>query len=251
MAYDLTSALARPLTFTIVLMLGAWFISTRARRPRRCSAWLLVLLVVVCHPFTAWWMMRALERPFSPPAAVPRDVGAIVLLGGGVRQEPSGGFALSDDSTARTLHAAAVYRAIGPRIVVVTGGVASGRPDRAPVAPLMRDLLVRLGVPGGDILVEDRSRTTHENALRTAEILASLGKTRIALVTEAHHLRRSVAAFRAQGLDVVPAGCSYTGSDPPELPVGLLPDAGAALKVQRATHEWLGLVWYQLKGRTG
>jgi len=250
MAYELASALVRPLTFTLVLMVLAWLVARRQPAGRRATtALLLALLIVVCHPYMAWWLMQTLERPFFPPGEVPRDVSAIVVLSGGIRKEPSGRFALADDSTARTLHAADIYRAIGRRTVVVTGGIASSRPDRPPVAPLMRDLLVKLGVAEGDIVVEGRSRTTYENAVQTSKILVPLGKTRIALVTEAHHLKRSVVVFRAQGLDVVPAGCSYTGSDPPELPISLLPDAGAALKVQRAAHEWLGLAWYWLKGR--
>lgn len=252
MAYELATALVRPLTFTLVIMLAAWFVAKRQPHGRRVTtALLLALLIVVCHPFTAWWLMRTLERPFYPPGAVPRDVAAIVVLSGGVRKLPDGRFGLADDTTMRTLHAAELYRAIGHRTVVVTGGAAGTRPGWPPVAPLMRDLLVRLGVAERDIVVEDRSRSTYENAVNTAKILAPLGRTRIALVTEAHHLRRSVMVFQAQGLDVVPAGCSYTGSDSPELPTGLLPDAGAALKVQRAAHEWFGLAWYWLRGRAG
>ena len=78
------------------------------------------------------------------------------------------------------------------------------------LAKAMRDTLVEeFGV---DVRwVESRSKTTWENAVLSAQILAAAGIQRIYLVTNAWHLPRAHAAFAAQGLDVVSAPTGFHG----------------------------------------
>jgi len=54
--------------------------------------------------------------------------------------------------------------------------------------------LVKLGVPATDVLVEDRSRTTSENAVETQKLLALRGISKILLVTDAAHDLRADAS---------------------------------------------------------
>jgi uncharacterized SAM-binding protein YcdF (DUF218 family) len=113
----------------------------------------------------------------------------------------------------------------------------------------MRDFLVQLEVPAADILVEDRSRTTWENAVEAHKVLKPLGIHKILLVTDAAHLCRAERCFRNQGMEVVPWGCRYRATVfRLELSQFLpSPDGGDGLR--DATHEWLGLAWYGLRGR--
>src|SRR5262249_37927778 len=53
------------------------------------------------------------------------------------------------------------------------------------------------------------SRTTYENAVESARLLNDRDMPRVVLVTDAAHLRRAVACFRKQGLDVIPCGSHY------------------------------------------
>jgi uncharacterized SAM-binding protein YcdF (DUF218 family) len=52
-----------------------------------------------------------------------------------------------------------------------------------------------------DVLVEDRSQTTAENARFTAELVAPLGVRSVWLVTQPFHARRAALLFRRAGLD--------------------------------------------------
>ncbi|GAC1538954.1 MAG: hypothetical protein NVS2B4_18920 [Ramlibacter sp.] len=56
---------------------------------------------------------------------------------------------------------------------------------------------------------DDISHDTHENAWRTRELLAREGIQRIALVTHAWHMPRSVAEFEAVGFSVLPAPTGF------------------------------------------
>lgn len=249
MIYDLADDLLRPLTFIVLFLVATlpWLIRRGSRVGRACTLGVLGL-VLATHPLTARALIGALEREQPAPVPVPRDVQAIVVLSGWMRPGPDGRNELGEDSLLRTLHAASLYRELGPRLVVATGGPFRGDRGGGSIAGEMRDLLVALGVPRGDIVVEGASRTTYENALLTRRLLEPRGIVRILLVTDGMHLPRAVRTFRAQGFDVVPAGCGYVTTWSPPLRETILPSAHAAVGVQRAVHEWVGLLWYRLRG---
>ena len=129
--------------------------------------------------------------------------------------------------------------------ILVCGGhlLEEGQPS---AASLMRQLLLREGIPEDRIWVEERSRSTYENALYASAFLRSKGIRRIALVTEAYHMLRAERSFRKQGLEVVPAPVGFRG------PVfdlrSLLPSPVPIQRNAASLHEWLGLAWYRLRG---
>jgi uncharacterized SAM-binding protein YcdF (DUF218 family) len=97
--------------------------------------------------------------------------------------------------------------------------------------------------------MEDRSRTTYENAVETAKHLRERKVQRIVLVTEAVHLLRAKLCFEKLGLHVTPAGCNYQATTFDWSPINFLPSPEAAVHVDRVAHEWLGLIWYRFHGR--
>lgn len=117
------------------------------------------------------------------------------------------GCAVADDGTAsggldRRLTTALNAATSDPKApIVVTGGAVANRFAEAHV---MRDWLVQRGVDPKRIVVEDRARFTRENAMLAVPILQRLGATRVTVVTERFHVRRSVVdmkdALRAAGV---------------------------------------------------
>jgi uncharacterized SAM-binding protein YcdF (DUF218 family) len=63
-------------------------------------------------------------------------------------------------------------------------------------ASLMKEHAEHLGVPGKDILLEDKSRTTEEDAIYTKEILREGGYKSLILVTSPYHSKRAAVIFR-------------------------------------------------------
>jgi uncharacterized SAM-binding protein YcdF (DUF218 family) len=113
----------------------------------------------------------------------------------------------------------------------------------------MRNFLLQLGVVAEDILLEDRSRTTYENALYSSDILRQRGLTLAVLVTDANSLLRAELCFRKQGIAVVPCGCYYRATHFDAALSDFLPNPASMGQLELVVHEWLGLAWYQLNGR--
>lgn len=94
--------------------------------------------------------------------------------------------------------------------------LSGGAPDQRPTeAHTMARVAGSLGATDSQLVLEAASRSTFENAARSAELLAASGETEILLVTCDFHLARACAHFRAAGLTVwpVPSVRSLTTSD--------------------------------------
>ena len=95
-------------------------------------------------------------------------------------------------------------------------------------------------------LLEKKSNTTLENALFSAEILATEGVKKILLVTQSYHMKRSKLLFEYAGFEVIPAPTQL--SDHYELSNWLfwMPDTQSLLRSSRVIYEYIGIFWYRL-----
>ena len=147
------------------------------------------------------------------------------------------------------MHAARLYRQGEPCLIVVSGGKVESDTPGPTLAEVMRDFLLTQGVAAKDILLEDKSSTTYENARETADLLSQRGIERIVLVTSATHMRRGEQCLRAQGLQVTASSCDHKATKFQWCVGTFLPNPYAAADVDMVAHEWIGLAWYWLWGR--
>jgi len=253
--YSFISYLLQPYVLLLFLMLGAALFLWRSRgEPRRRFRWLivpLVALIVLSMPAVSYLVLGSLEWRHNPLEQRPKDALAIVVLGGGVLAPDAGRPRAELDSTSlyRCLHAVQMYRQGPPCLVLVSGG----KPDPASPGPacadLMAALMVELGVRPTDVIVENTSRTTHENAVLSRKILQERHIDEVVLVTEATHLPRAVLCFHKEGIAVVPSGCHYQATAFTGSLYDFLPSPGALGGCETASHEWVGLAWYWLSGK--
>jgi uncharacterized SAM-binding protein YcdF (DUF218 family) len=208
-------------------------------------------LTLVSLPAFSHLALGSLEWQYPPLEQRPDDADAIVVLSAGVipadstRREA----ALDEDSLRRCRHAARLYHQGRPCPVLVSGGrVGPDSPEPA-CARLMRDALVERGVRPEDLIVEDVSRNTYENAVECGKLLRQHGLTRPVLVADAVDLFRAVRCFRKQGVEPVPSASWYRAGRFEWSPTAFLPSPGAARGCQRVWHEWAGVLWYRLHDR--
>lgn len=115
-----------------------------------------------------------------------------------------------------------------------------------------------LGVDADAIITQDRSVNTAEEARDNAALLKERGSKRVILVTSAMHMRRAVALFEKQGLEVIPAPTDYSYSDEQwenEITFSwakayefIVPSIGNIRSLENALKEYLGYFVYGLRG---
>ncbi len=147
---------------------------------------------------------------------------------------------LSPSCEARVHEAVRVYELVAPDWVISTGGI-----PNPPCAELMKTRLIQLGVPAARVLLENRSKTTRDEAVLVARMLKGLGVRQSVIVTSDVHMPRSLASFRAVGINPVPAGAADPGLSQPN---PMLPSMKGLRFSLELLHELIGLAWYRLRG---
>lgn len=232
-----------------ILFLSGWGLWA-VHRKNRLAAWIglttAALLWICALGGTADWMMGRLEAGLSIPEI--RETDVIIMLGGAALDRSpdlSGSGAPGPGTMERMVTAARLHRRLGVPIIVSGGRV---HPTRASIAGLTRRFLVDLGIPAQQVIVEDQSRDTYENALFSKRLCDQHGFRRPLLVTSGYHLKRAIFCFDRVGLPVTPFPCALTTWPGREHHwYHFLPDADALAATAAALHEWLGLLYYRLR----
>ncbi|HXJ43272.1 MAG TPA: YdcF family protein [Bryobacteraceae bacterium] len=191
---------------------------------------------LLSRPFEAWYPVQSLPSSHAD---------AIVVLSSAVspptHERP---YALPDKETfQRCEFAAWLHKHWQPIPVLACGG--PGAKGGQAFSATMRQMLERAGVPDAMIWTEERSRSTHENAIFGSELLRKHGVGRIALVVEARSMPRAAACFRKEGIVVIPAPCAFREFESAQ--EELIPSWKAVKENENTLHESLGLVWYWLR----
>jgi uncharacterized SAM-binding protein YcdF (DUF218 family) len=185
----------------LVSFAGLAIIRRRPRTGRLLAVLGVSTLFLLSLPVVAWLLVRTLHDgpPFDVAQAGTSQ--AVVILGGGIRRAPElRGDTMNRLTLERVRFGARVARLTGLPVLVSGGSTYGGTPE----ARIMRDALrEEFGVEVR--WTEDGSRTTAENASRSADILRGSGVRRIVLVTHAFDVPRARAEFAAHGIEVVPA----------------------------------------------
>ena len=241
--------------FVIALVFGmAW----RFARSRSCASQMFLLCITIAYTLASIYGVsygagRLLIGDLRPLTSsdVPAGRTAMVVLGSGTftaRDWAAGEFSVVDPSAAtRVAEAARVYRLIDPDWVISSGGKL--RPDDPDVASgvTKRDALVGLGVPLSRVIVETRSRNTYEEAVVVAPMLDELDVAHTVLVTSDLHMPRSLGAFRAVGVDAIPAIARFPFTDRNN--PWILPSYRGLWYSSAVAHETLGILYYAARGR--
>ncbi len=149
-----------------------------------CAATGLLVLLVTFTPVT-YWYGRLLAGRWDDP-----EGDTLIVLGGG---DFSDGIP-AESSIFRTVSALRAYQSGHFRKIVLVG---------YSVGAEMRELLATRGVPRELMITEDASRSTRENALYTARLLAGDSGSKV-LLTSDLHMFRAQRVFRKAGLQTLP-----------------------------------------------
>lgn len=241
---------------TAIFMLGLLGVLFLIFRQRRTGLALCVTSILLTFAFgltpLANIPQAVLEDRFPQPVISQPPTG-VIMLGGPVDVDLSPArntIAMNDAAERVTETAVLAVRYPQARIFLSGGSGHFGDPGANTESALTKKLLVQLGIPAERIEMEEKSRTTSENARYSLEALKPKPGERWLLVTSASHMPRSVGTFRAAGFTVIPYPVDYRTYGMSRL--ADFPDsvADGLELVDLAAHEWIGLVGYWLTGKS-
>jgi uncharacterized SAM-binding protein YcdF (DUF218 family) len=244
----------QPSSLLILLFaLGFWlYWRGRTRLGMRVLLMTVLVYAVVGLSPLANAVMLGLEQQISRPAMDElTDVTGIIVLGGVVDTLVSSTrdeIAINEAAERLTETAALAYRFPKAKIVI-SGGDGALLYTSMGEAGVAKRFFTRIGIDPARILLEEKSRTTSENAAFTKALVTPKPGERWLLVTSAFHMPRAVGCFRAAGFDLMPWPVDFRTRGPADLLRFSPRPSEAWRRIDLATKEWVGLLIYRLIGR--
>lgn len=170
----------------------------------------------------------------------------IVVLGGGLNYYSSEKAEPSVHSLQRLVKGYQLHRKLETPLIY-SGGIAIGQ-QKISEAEAALEFLTSIGMDESYYISENRAQTTFENAVYLKKWIKDNEIKKVYLVSSAYHILRSAAVFKAQNIDflIVHSGFIY---DHQFSWLDYLPNRSALSATLSALHEWIGLVWYYIRGR--
>lgn len=243
-----------PSTTLIVLMVAlvAIYLRPASRWSRRLLLTLVVGFWLISTRLGAETLVWGLGHGYmalqSPDAA--QGSQAVVVLGGGAFTYSAADQivgVLGSSSILRVLEGARVAKMIGARLVVASGGRPYPKLQLKPESEMIRMLLIGSGVAADRIVEESDSKTTRDQARLIGDILRARGIGRFVLVTSPTHMGRSLAIFRAEGLDPVPSVSLMRSTHLPP-PSWVVPSDESLSESDAAIYDYAAFAYYWWRG---
>lgn len=238
-----------PLTWILFLLLLAVF-TKREKRRRLLLIASTILLLFFTNPFLvneAWLLW---EQPPTPLKNLKSYDAAIILTGITNQAKTPHDRIYTARGADRALHPLQLYKQGKIKKIIISGGSGSLRQKYSSEALEIKQLLVYSGVQHTDILYEDRSRNTHENAQYTKEVLKQHPELKtLLLVTSAFHIRRAQGCFKKQGIQTDAFSTDFFTMDRSySIDRLLVPQEVCLYYWQKLIHEMLGFIVYRIMG---
>jgi uncharacterized SAM-binding protein YcdF (DUF218 family) len=236
------------------ILLGLLF-SLLTNNPFQRKRWLKYTLLIglfFSNPFIFNTMAKWWEPPMISMQSLENHDVAIVL-GGFTRT----GLHRMDDryvasaANPRITTAIELYK-LGKvkKILITSGDGAVFRLVEEPEADLVKAFLLRIGIPESDILIENKSKNTRENAVFTKQLLDNqYSMAKCVIITSASHMPRSLGCFEKAGLPCTAFPTDNKAERITNEPrTWLSPDPEYILFWQFFIKEWIGVWVYWVVG---
>jgi uncharacterized SAM-binding protein YcdF (DUF218 family) len=218
-----------PWSIAILFSLLALFFLYRnkIRKAKQYIIFSILWAVIMSWAPFADAMLKPLENSYKRLEYVPKDVKYVLLLGGDRKQ--------------RAWEVLRLYHQ-RPDLTIITSGYSlhGGLSDARKTA----NLLIESGIPEKNILLQEQSKTTYEEAQDIQELI---GKERFILVTSAYHMPRSMKLFQKAGLKPIAAPTDFNMEE--ESGVMTMLQSHKLEDTEHAWHEYLGMFVYRLQGK--
>lgn len=234
----------------IVLLIAFYGRSSKTRKRFRFIA--VTLFLFFTNTFIFLEFERMWEIPGTKISSIKKKYDAGIVLSGMALYDNHLQRLNIKEGTDRIWHTITLYKKGIIGKIIITGKDGTITEQGLNEAEQFRNDLVNWGIPARDILIENKSRNTYENALYTKQLLKKHPELQsFLLITSANHMRRSKACFKKQGISFDTFSTNlhngaerYWNAD--HL---LIPSFITFVQWNNLTKEWTGYIMYKLTGK--
>ena len=205
------------------------------RRMVRIIFTLSIILLLVFYTPLIWFLASPLKIANSPQKA-----DCIVVFAGGVGESGKAGQGYEE----RVQYAVELYKKGYAKKMIFSSGYM--RIFKEPL--LMEALAVSLGVPKEAIILEDKARNTYENVKFTKKILDKNNWHDILLISSPYHMRRVRLIYDKVASDIDVIYLPLLKSVFYQHLERFLSKRITLEQIRGIIHEYLGILYYRLKG---
>jgi len=245
----LLAFLIAPIVWVTALLV--WSLLTKDAKKKQK---LVLITFVVFYFFSNSFIIDEFMRPYETPAIQEKDLNgtydAAIVLGGMIAYDPTFVRPQFNRAIDRLMQAITLYKDGKIRKILISGGSGSILEKDVFEAAILKNYLIKLGIPDSVIIAEKESKNTHENALFSKPILDSLNKNgKFILITSGFHMPRAIRCFRKVGVNVTPYSSDrYSGPRKFVFDHLFIPATGALDEWNVLLHEWIGFISYKIAG---
>jgi len=242
----ISNLLISPALFIIIVLVGGLLMDRfNFERFKRIFIIISITFYLISIRPAKELIVRIIEPQKISTATEIRTSEVYVLLGGGITEDTPLGDIPTDPAYSRIVETAILYNKY-PKKIIITGGRVYDK-NSSSESSVYGDVLTSLGIPEEDIILEEESKTTFENALFTKKLLDDRGITSITLITSATHMFRAKNTFASTGLKVAIAPSGYLSNKSRYQLQDFFPSAHNLNFFLRALWEYVGIAVYQVK----
>jgi len=240
-----------PLTITIILIVaGAFFIKRKWGKSCLWSG--IFLLWFFSNQFIANQAMQVWEPEFKPFNEIKNHEIGIVLTGVTNLSKTAYDRTFFNKGADRITHALQLYQEGKIKKILITGGQGLNPVNSQSEAEVLQRFLLMTGVPAEDMMIEDQSKNTAQNAEFSKSFLEEKGISitqEFVLITSAFHMSRAKGCFDKVGLKTITFPTDYYSSDTKfDIPTLLFPDPYSIFMWHKLVKEWIGIAVYRIVG---
>jgi len=243
------SFLITPLTWIFICLVFALFVKN-PKLKKRFLIGSVALFMFFTNSFITNMVLHVWEVPAISKESLNKNYEAAIVLGGVSFWDHTLDRIQFSRSSDRVFQSLELYHLGYVKKLIIVGGSGSIIYPDDKESIEIKAYLMNIGFKSEDIIIEDQSRNTYENAKYTKALIDSLQmKGPFMMITSGFHMKRAQKCFRKFGIESTAYSTDrYSGELRFEPDKILIPNTSCIQAWDTLLHEFFGFVAYYFKG---
>ena len=241
----LLAFLTKPITWVFILLITSLIFK---KKRRKLLIYTISIFWIFSNGFLANEAARAWEISPKSISSLNKNYKYGIVLGGYSSYNKAVQHIDFNDRGDRLISAIELYKLGIIEKIIISGGNGELINNGMKESEWSKNFLINIGVESKDILLENSSRNTMENAKNTAILIKSDLAHKLLLITSAKHMRRAKFCFNKNNFKIDCYPTDFTNSDITlSFDYLFIPNIDALSKWESLIHEWIGYIVYRIK----